>query len=81
MDMPCGPRAMTTGGGDVDADISIMVPEAMSPAYLYGVLAHEVGHVIYWATGATFRRRGMVEGLASWAAGDYWLAWHGHSSL
>lgn len=78
---PCDSRAIAIVGEDSDSAIVFHVPEDMSSAYLFGILAHEVGHVINWAIEPTLRARGMTEGIASWAAGEYWLALFGHSSL
>ena len=57
-------------------------PETHQPAALTAFLAHELGHQL------TYDRWGTVgpdvrlsEGLATWAAEPYWLAWQGWSSL
>ena len=43
---------------------------------LLGVLAHELGHLLHFdGFGEPGKSSGLAEGLASWAAGNYYLTW------
>lgn len=57
----------------------LFVDEKASHAYILGVLAHELGHLLHahglQAGGDTY----LSEGLATWAAGEYWRAWRGET--
>ncbi len=57
-------------------------PATSEPAALHAFLAHELGHQLTydrWDTLGPDRR--LSEGLATYAAEPYWLAWRGWSSL
>jgi hypothetical protein len=59
------------------AELTLFATPATDRAQLWGVLAHEVAHSIHlngMARG-TQDDRLLVEGLATWAAGNYWLVW------
>lgn len=49
----------------------------------FGVFAHEVSHIIHKHGFAENLSggSGFDEGLATWAAGQYWNEWHGTPSL
>lgn len=50
---------------------------------LAGIFAHELGHIIYFKSIDTLFYSGNMywdEGFASWAAGKYYLQWHGYQN-
>jgi hypothetical protein len=63
--------------------IYIFADEDTSREQLLGVLAHEVGHILHKDGFAEDLSSGSMfdEGLATWAAGQYWNEWHGTPSL
>ena len=62
---------------DTSFKVVIFVDETASLEYLLGIFAHELGHILHMQGFATFPSPGgLAEGLASWAAGRYWTAWH-----
>ena len=77
---PCWPRAAA-----LPARRRVVVfdwPETHEPAALAAFLAHELGHQLtYDRWGALGPDVRLSEGLATWAAEPYWLAWQGWSSL
>jgi hypothetical protein len=59
------------------AQAIIFADAQTSRAQILGVLAHEVGHLMHGrALNAGTRFGHLNEGLATWAAGKYWEAWH-----
>ncbi len=57
-------------------------PETLEPRALAAFLAHELGHQLTFDRwGALGADRRLTEGLATWAAEPYWLAWRGWASL
>ncbi len=65
------------------AQIIIFADQQSTPAYLLGVLAHEVGHAIAY-DGLPEGIPGNValaEGQATWASAKYWAAWKNVPSL
>jgi hypothetical protein len=82
---PCRPRGMTMlprPGSDGLPIIYMFVDESTDPKQISGGFAHELGHVLEVAAinraslGSVF-----LEGFATWAAGSYWLEWHGAASF
>ena len=64
------------------ARIIVFTDTATKLEQLLGVLAHELGHFIHFnGFGEPVKSSGLTEGLASWAAGRYYLAWHQTPSL
>lgn len=68
------------GGASSDL-IYIYADEQTSQAQILGVLAHEVGHVLHAESDLADGTSALYEGLATWAAGNYWNNWHNSSSL
>src|SRR5581483_549246 len=77
---PCEPRAATF---PTRRRIVVFVgPATLDPKALPAFLAHELGHQLTldrW--GALGNDRRLSEGVATWAAEPYWLAWRGWSSM
>jgi hypothetical protein len=77
---PCWPRAAA-----LPTRRRIVVfdwPEAREPRALAAFLAHELGHQLtYDRWGALGPDLRLSEGLATWAAEPYWLAWQGWPTL
>jgi hypothetical protein len=63
--------------------IYLYADQETSREQLLGVLAHEVGHIVhhYGFAENLSGGSGFDEGLATWAAGQYWNEWHGTPSL
>jgi hypothetical protein len=63
--------------------ILIYADEQASEPYLFAVLAHELGHAIpsEGFAGGLPNDLSLTEGLATWAAGKYWLEWKQVASL
>jgi hypothetical protein len=57
--------------------IQIFADEAISKEQILGVLAHELGHVLTFHKYENLNDLALSEGMATWAAGDYWTAWKG----
>lgn len=63
--------------------IVIFADEKTDKKQIMGALAHELGHVIQLAvvdSGSSIQSI-FNEGFATWAAGPYWLDWHGATSF
>lgn len=77
---PCEPRAAA-----IPARRRIVLfvgPQTLEPDALAAFLAHEIGHQLAFDRwGATGADRRLSEGIATWAAEPYWLAWRGWPSL
>ena len=63
--------------------ILVFADESATADQILGVLAHEVGHVLQERV---LSNEGYIasifnEGFATWAAGPYWLTWHGMTSF
>jgi hypothetical protein len=74
---PCPTRGMSGG-----SDIYIYADQSTNEKKLLGVLAHELGHAIP-TLGKTYHLPEditLLEGYATWAAGNYWTNWHGFLS-
>jgi hypothetical protein len=67
---------------DEQPAITIFGDSGTSPDYFWGVLSHETAHIIH---GSAFGGLGLhvplSEGLATWAASDYWSRWQNLPSL
>ena len=63
--------------------IIIFADQNSQPAYLLGVLAHEVGHAISYEgfPGGLPGNIALAEGIASWGSGKYWAAWKNVGSI
>ena len=83
-DGPCPARGVMLERveGDEPRSIIIFVDGTTSPEQLRAVLAHELAHLLHAGGFAGFPSAvGLTEGLASWAAGRYWLLWQGFPSF
>ena len=66
----------------MDNEITLYVDNKISTAALIGFLAHEVGHVLHIRGLEVFTGdRGLFEGFATWAGGNYWAVMQGSASL
>ncbi|RPI83629.1 MAG: hypothetical protein EHM41_15470 [Chloroflexi bacterium] len=74
----CPSRGMTAGNF-----IILYADQQTGEKQLLGILAHEIGHAILISTEKLSRpaTRGLDEGMATWAAGDYWTNWNGYPSF
>lgn len=78
---PCPARGLAMPG-ESPPRIFIMADEQTSQEQLLGVLAHEVGHILHHAENALASgNSALSEGLATWAAEDYYNAWQGMPSF
>jgi hypothetical protein len=57
--------------------IQIFADEETSKEQILGVLAHELGHVFTFNKYENLNDLALGEGMATWAAGDYWKEWKG----
>lgn len=65
-----------------NSQVQVFVHPNISLDEVFGILAHEIGHLLTLQTwGRAPGDRGLTEGTASWAAGAYFSAWRGSSSL
>lgn len=81
---PCPARGALWSSTDGDASFGIVIfaDKTTHIDQLLGVLAHELGHFLHANGFGEFPgTAGLNEGLATWAAGRYWLAWHRTPSL
>lgn len=80
-DQACPIRGLASRGDP--PMILIFADETYTEDYLFAVLAHEVGHAIpsEGFPGGLPNDLALTEGLATWAAGDYWDAWKDQPSL
>ncbi len=77
----CPIRGLTSESGA--PMIIIFASQDSSPAYLLGVLSHEVGHAI---SNEGFPEGlpgniALAEGVASWGSGKYWATWKNVASI
>lgn len=75
---PCSPRGLVLYPPGL---ILIFADEQTSQEQILGVLAHEVGHILHLEGDFAGGTPALYEGLATWAASEYWNAWHGSPSL
>jgi len=75
---PCPPRGATV---QPSFHIVIYADESTPNKQLLGVLAHEIGHALHWSNFGSPDDAILNEGLATWAAGHYWLQWQEISSF
>jgi hypothetical protein len=61
--------------------IFIFADEQTSRDQLLGVLAHETGHYLHTVGDLPGTTWAFTEGIATWASGEYWNAWHNSPSL
>ena len=81
-DRPCPVRGTFVPDLGDGPGLVVYADERTGPAELLGILAHELGHFLHAAGFGEFpSSAGLNEGLASWAAGRYWLRWHRTPSL
>lgn len=89
---PAGPALPDARPFPADPDIVVFVSAATDATGLPGILAHEIAHIFSlsgltqgWGpalpSNTTTVRAGIIEGVATWAAGRYWLAAIGHASF
>lgn len=71
----CGPRGQAFLKGE--QLILIYADNDTSREQLLGTLAHEVGHILNNHKYEKLTDVALSEGMATWAAGDYWKAWKG----
>lgn len=57
--------------------VQIFADEETSKEQILGVLAHELGHVFILNKHQNLNDLALSEGMATWAAGDYWKDWKG----
>ena len=83
-DEPCPARGVmfTRADNGETRSIIVFVDETTPLAQLRAVLAHELAHFLHAGGFAKFpSSAGLTEGLASWAAGRYWLVWQASPSF
>ena len=82
-DEPCPARGVFIRNlGDGSPGLVIYADDTTGPGELLGILAHELGHSLHASGFGEFNSSaGLAEGLATWAAGRYWLQWHRTPSL
>jgi len=73
---PCPVRGYAAGLQTV-----IFADHTASNAYLFGVLSHEIVHVLHMEVFQFSPYTALNEGFAVWIARDYWNAWHASPSL
>ena len=82
---PCRSRGATMlprPGSDELPKIFMFVDESTDSKQIWGGFAHEVGHVLeVVALNRASIASVFLEGFATWAAGPYWLEWHGVTSF
>lgn len=57
--------------------IGIFTDESTSKEEILAVLAHELGHLFIYQKYENLSDAALSEGMATWAAGDYWQDWKG----
>ena len=57
--------------------IVILADEDTSKEQIRGVLAHELGHIFILNKHKNLNDTALSEGMATWAAGEYWKEWKG----
>lgn len=73
----CKPRGATFH--EDQPIIMIFADQDTSKAQILAVLAHELGHVFIHHKYPGLSDISLDEGLATWAAGDYWKEWKGEN--
>jgi hypothetical protein len=71
----CAPRGTTFH--EQQPVIFIFVNQGTSKDQILATLAHELGHVFIHNKYENLSDVALSEGMATWAAGDYWKAWKG----
>ena len=71
----CAPRGTTFL--EQQPIIVIYANRATSEEQILATLAHELGHVFIHQKYANLSDVALTEGMATWAAGDYWEEWKG----
>ncbi len=71
----CAPRGTTLH--ESQSIIVIFASQDTSKEQILATLAHELGHVFIHKKYENLSDLALNEGLATWAAGDYWKAWKG----
>lgn len=71
----CGPRGKTLF--ENEPMIMIYADNTTSKEQNLTVLAHELGHVFIHKKYEKLSDVALSEGMATWAAGDYWKTWKG----
>ena len=69
----CPPRG--TSFHEQQSLILIFAGEDTSQEQILATLAHELGHVFIQKKFENLTDIALIEGLATWTAGDYWTAW------
>lgn len=57
--------------------IGVFADEETSKDQILAVLAHELGHLFIYQKYENLNDPALAEGMATWAAGDYWKEWQG----
>ena len=71
----CAPRGTTFH--EQQSIILVFANQDTTKEQLLAVLAHELGHVLIHKKYTNLSDLALTEGLATWAAGDYWQGWKG----
>lgn len=71
----CAPRGTTFH--EQQPVILVFANQDTTKEQILAVLAHELGHVLIHKKYANLSDLALTEGMATWAAGDYWKAWKG----
>jgi hypothetical protein len=71
----CGPRGKTHF--EPEPIIMLYADSTTSKEQLLAVFAHELGHVFINKKYEKLSDVALIEGMATWASGDYWMAWKG----
>jgi hypothetical protein len=71
----CSPRGTTFQ--EEQATILIFIDQGTSRDQILATLAHELAHVFIHKKYENMNDPALSEGMATWAAGDYWKAWKG----
>ncbi len=71
----CAPRGTTFH--EQQPIIAIFADKDTSKEQILAVLAHELGHVFIHQKYENLSDVALNEGMATWAAGDYWKGWKG----
>jgi len=72
----CAPRGTTFH--EQQSIIVIFASQETNHEQVLATLAHELGHVFIHNKYENLSDVALTEGLATWAAGDYWEAWKGY---
>lgn len=72
----CAPRGTTFH--EQQPTIVIFADQNTSKEQILAVLAHELGHVFIHQKYENLSDVALNEGIATWAAGDYWKEWKGN---